>query len=80
MTVTVLLFSALRDRAGRADVTVTVPDGTAVDGVWPWLPEAIRRDVAPPGVRYARNDDWAAPTTPLTAGDTLALMLPVSGG
>lgn len=80
VTVTVLLFAALRERAGSAELEVTVPDGTPIDGIWPWLPAPLGRADAPSGVRYARNDNWAAPGGVLAGGDRIALVLPVSGG
>lgn len=80
VTVTVMLFAALRERAGHSELDVAVPDGTPIEGLWQWLPEPLGRPDAPPGVRYARNDDWAAPGTALAAGDRVALLMPVSGG
>jgi molybdopterin converting factor small subunit len=78
--VTVMLFAALRDRAGCAECTIGVPDATVVGDVWPHLPDRIRRSAAPDGARYAVNDEWADAGRPVAAGDRIALLLPFSGG
>jgi molybdopterin converting factor small subunit len=80
ITVTVLVFASLRDRLGADECVVHAPYGAALTGVWPLLPEPIRRSDAPPGVRYAVNDVWAPAETPLANGDRIAIVLPVSGG
>jgi molybdopterin converting factor small subunit len=80
VVVTVLLFAALRDRAGRDRCEVALPAGARIRDVWPVLPEPLRQTAAPTGIRYARNDEWAAAETPVSAGDRIAILLPVSGG
>jgi molybdopterin converting factor small subunit len=80
VTVTVLVFASLRDRLGADQCVVRAPHGAALSGVWPLLPEQIRRADAPPGVRYAVNDVWAPAETPLANGDRIAIVVPVSGG
>ena len=80
VVVTVLLFAALRDRAGRDTCEIALPAGSTISGIWPVLPPPIGREAAPAGVRYARNDEWAGAETPVAAGDRIAVLLPVSGG
>jgi len=80
LTVTVMLFAALRDRTGRPECAVSVPAGSVVADVWPHLPEQIRRPVAPVGVRYAVNDRWADPRRAVAGGDRIAVLMPFSGG
>jgi molybdopterin converting factor subunit 1 len=76
MKVTVRLFAQLRERAGRREVELDLPDGArvrdalaALDDVAGGVPVvmAVNRT-------YAREDDA------LRAGDELALIPPVSGG
>jgi len=82
MTVTVRLFAILRERAGRDSVEVelddgaTVADALAVLGREPGLADVIERMP----VRMAVNRDYAEAGTPLSPGDELALVPPVSGG
>ncbi len=82
MTVRVLLFAVLRQRAGRESVELeleegsTVADALAALGREPALAELLDR--VP--VRMAVNRDYADPQTVLSGDDELALVPPVSGG
>ena len=76
MLVRVRLFAQLRERAGRDAVELELPDGArvadalaALDDVAGGLP-----------VVMAVNREYAAASTPLSPGDELALVPPVSGG
>lgn len=81
LTVRVLLFASLAERAGCRCVEVQVPGGTPVAGVWGYLPPAITGGSAPPtATRWALNGQWAAPGVPVGAGDEVAVLTPVSGG
>ena len=80
VTLTVLVFAALRERLGADRCVVRAPGGAQPAQLWPLLPEPIRRTAAPPGVRYAVNDAWATEGAPLTDGDRVAIIVPVSGG
>jgi len=80
LVVSVLLFAALADRAGRDTCHITLPAGATVSDIWSALPEPLGSQAAPAGVRYARNDEWAGPATPIASGDRIAILLPVSGG
>lgn len=78
--VTVRLFATLREAAGTGELTVAVPTATPVGALWSMLPGGLG-DVPPPaGVRWALNDTWTLPGTPLRDGDTVAILLPGAGG
>ena len=76
MQVTVRLFAQLRERAGASELAIELPDGARVqdaldqlDGLAAGLP-----------VVMAVNREYADSDAPLSAGDELALIPPVSGG
>lgn len=77
ITVTVLLFAALGEEAGRRRVQARVPADTAASGLWAYLP--LGGD-PPPSLRYAVGGEWASGDTALADGDEVALITPVSGG
>jgi molybdopterin synthase catalytic subunit len=70
------LFAQLRERAGRSEVELELPDGAVVrDAI------AALDDVAAGlPVVMAINREYADEAAPLSAGDELALIPPVSGG
>ncbi len=76
MEVKVRLFAQLRERAGRGEVSVELPEGASVaDAI------AALGDVAAGlPVVMAVNREYADESAPLAAGDELALIPPVSGG
>jgi molybdopterin synthase catalytic subunit len=77
----VRLFAIQRELAGTRDVALELPDGADIEAAWSALVD--RHPVLAPGrpsVRFARNGDYAEPTTPLTDGDEVAMIPPVSGG
>jgi molybdopterin synthase catalytic subunit len=76
MRVTVLLFAALRERAGRGTVDLDLPDGATAADVWPGLELGDE----PPGLAVAVNQAYARRDTALAEGDEVALIPPVSGG
>lgn len=80
ITVTVRLFASLRAAAGTSSVRLDVPAATPVGGVWSHLPDHVRAEGPPEGMRYALNHEWTLPGVPLRDGDEVALVLPVSGG
>jgi molybdopterin converting factor subunit 1 len=82
MTLTVRLFAILRERAGRDSVEIELPEGATVE-------DAFARLAAAPGLaelvermplRMAVNREYAAASTPIFAGDELAVIPPISGG
>ncbi len=81
LTVRVRLFAVQRELAGTREVTLELADGADVEAAWTAL--AARFPVLAPGrasLRFARNGDYAEPTTPLVDGDEVAMIPPVSGG
>ena len=73
---TVRLFAALRERAGRDALELELPEGaTAADAL-----EAVREYAAGSSLVLAVNQEYATPDTRLSPGDELAVVPPVSGG
>lgn len=81
ISVTVLLFAAVADAAGRRRVDLQLPPGATLDdavqvlvdqypGLLPWLDR----------VSYARNLEITTKGARLADGDEIALLPPVSGG
>jgi len=77
MRVRVLLFAALRERAGSSVHDLELPSGARAADVWSMLPALGDR---PDGILYARNKEYVEPDEPLAEGDEVALIPPVSGG
>jgi molybdopterin converting factor subunit 1 len=81
VTVCVLLFAAHRETMGARRLEIALPAGTTLDGLYDELQrrspamEAIR-----PSTSFAINREVVPSSTPLTAGDEVALLQPVSGG
>jgi len=80
--VCVLYFAALRDLAGRSEERFEHPGGALdVSGL---LSELERRHAALRGklgsVRVAINEEFAENVAPVSPGDVVALIPPVSGG
>jgi molybdopterin converting factor subunit 1 len=79
MTVRVLLFAYLRERAGLRETSVQVPDGASVADVWRLLCE--RHDsFAAMRPRFAVNQVYVDNAATLHDNDELAVIPPVSGG
>jgi len=80
MKVRVLFFASIRERAGRREVTVSLPDGTVLDQ----LVRMIGNEIAPmtEGERMmlSINGKYASGEEVLRDGDEVALLPPVSGG
>ena len=73
MGVTVRLFAGLRERAGWSRREI---DAATVADVWP----ALELGEEPDGLLYAVNKQYASRDRPLSDGDEVALIPPVSGG
>ena len=73
MTVHVRLFAGLRERAGWSEREV---EAATVADVWPRL----ELGEEPAGLLYAVNREYADRSTPLSDGDEVAVIPPVSGG
>jgi molybdopterin converting factor subunit 1 len=81
MNVRVRLFAIQRELAGTREVLLDLVDGATVAVAWDAL--VARYPVLAPGrdsVRFARNAEYAEPSTVLGDGDELAIIPPVSGG
>jgi molybdopterin synthase catalytic subunit len=81
MRIRVRLFAVQRELAGTREVPLELADGGSVEDAWTAL--VARYPALAPGrafVRFARNADYAEPATPLSDGDELAVIPPVSGG
>jgi MoaE-MoaD fusion protein len=76
MKVTVRLFAQLRERAGRRELELELPDGARVSDA---LAAVAELSAGIPLV-MAVNREYADPADELRAGDELALIPPVSGG
>jgi molybdopterin synthase catalytic subunit len=76
VTVQVRLFAGLRERAGAGSLELEVPDGAVVGDVWP----ALGLGDEPPGLLFALNRAYAERSAPLSPGDEVAVIPPVSGG
>lgn len=76
MHVRVLLFAALRERAGAEQVELELPDGAVVDDAL----ERLHSLTGGSPVVMALNQQYADGRAKLHAGDELALIPPVSGG
>jgi molybdopterin synthase catalytic subunit len=74
--VRVRLFAALRERAGTSNVEVELPEGASVGDVW----STLDLGAEPEGLLYAVNRGYAEKSSPLSAGDEVAVIPPVSGG
>jgi molybdopterin synthase catalytic subunit len=79
--VRVRLFAIQRELVGAREVPLDLADGAVVEDAWAAV-VARFPTLAPgrPSVRFARNGDYAEPTTALADGDEVAFIPPVSGG
>jgi molybdopterin synthase catalytic subunit len=77
MRVRVMLFAALRELAGGAELELELEQGARVGDVWGRMPEL---GVEPEGLLYALNKEYVDPDRELADGDELAVIPPVSGG
>ena len=85
MTVRILYFARLRERAGRAEEALPLPGGVATVGdLAAWLrardPAGAAAFADPSTVRAAVNQAFAPPSAPVADGDEVAFFPPVTGG
>ncbi len=81
MRVKVRLFARLRDLAGTDELTGDLPEKACVADVWQWLSDrcpavAVYRS----SVSAAVNAEYARMHDPVSEGDEVAFLPPVSGG
>ena len=76
MRVRVRLFAGLRERAGRRALELELPDGARAADVW----GALELGERPGGLAVAVNRRYVEEDEPLSDGDEVALIPPVSGG
>jgi MoaE-MoaD fusion protein len=74
--VTVRLFAGLRERAGTGKRELELPAGAIAGDVF----AALAIGAEPAGLSYAVNQEYAERSAPLSDGDEVALLTPVSGG
>jgi MoaE-MoaD fusion protein len=74
--VTVRLFAGLRERAGTAKQELELPQGARVEDAW----SALGLGEEPAGLLWAVNQQYVERERPLTEGDEVAVIPPVSGG
>ena len=81
MTLRILFFSVLRERIGKEELAVTLPEGATGSVLLDAL-ENSHSEIATfrPVIRLAVNEAYAASDTLLHNGDEVALITPVSGG
>jgi sulfur-carrier protein len=75
----VRLFASLREATGWSEQLVT-PATTARTPLALWQQLGLGPDEPPAGVRVAINQRFASWDAPLTDGDELAFLPPISGG
>jgi molybdopterin converting factor subunit 1 len=81
MLVTIRLFARLREMAGGADLQRELPDGATARNAWEALVEEFPDfDDYSKAVSCAVNQEYARMTSPLSDGDEVAFLPPVSGG
>lgn len=81
VSVRVLLFAVLREAVGTGELAVTLPAGaTGTDALDRLASEHGAIAQHRPVVRLAVNRRYVPLSTPLSDGDEVALITPVSGG
>ena len=83
--VRILYFAWLKDRLGRGEEQVVLPEGVAtVGGLRDWMRarDTLFEAVFAPGgrIRAAVNQDFATDDAPVRPGDEIAFFPPVTGG
>jgi molybdopterin converting factor subunit 1 len=81
MKVKVKLFAILRERAGVAEITKELKNGSTVADLWKDLQQDYPK-LAVAGIRllYAVNQNYVSPEHELKEADEVVFIPPVSGG
>jgi molybdopterin synthase catalytic subunit len=80
MNVKVVLFAKPRELVGKPDVQLALPDGATAADAWRQLSDRYNLGPLPRAFRCAVNSEYARWEDPLSEGDELAVIPPVSGG
>jgi len=81
MRVTVRLFARLRDITGASELACDIAPGSTIGSVWRQLAsEYPALEPYERSISSAVNADYARMDTPLSDGDEVAFLPPVSGG
>ena len=81
MTITVKFFAAVRDATGREVEAIELPEGASVADAEICLRERLPDAAALLETSaFAVNRTYARRTTPLSEGDEVAVLPPVTGG
>lgn len=79
--VTVKFFASAADAVGERERQVDLLDGADISALMDALcEECSRLGMMRPNIRVAINHEYAAESEPLSDGDEVALIPPVSGG
>lgn len=81
MKIKVKFFAILRERAGTAEITKDIGDGSTITDLW----QALQQDfpslnVAGIRLLYAVNQNYVSPDFELSDRDEVVFIPPVSGG
>ena len=79
MRVRLRYFASIRERLGRKEEEIDVPDGATVATVWERL-LLEQPELASQRYRPAVNQEYTSPEQALSEGDELVFIPPVSGG
>lgn len=81
MKIKVKFFAMLRERAGTAEVTKEIKEGSTVGDLWQALQQEYPK-LNVPGIRllYAVNQNYVKPENQLSDQDEVVFIPPVSGG
>jgi molybdopterin converting factor subunit 1 len=81
MKIKVKFFAILRERAGTAEITKDISDGSTITDLWQALQQDFPR-LNVTGIRllYAVNQNYVSPDFELSDRDEVVFIPPVSGG
>jgi molybdopterin converting factor subunit 1 len=81
MKIKVRFFAILRERAGAAEITRDIGDGSTVADLWQALQQDFPKlNVAGIRLLYAVNQNYVSPDFKLSDQDEVVFIPPVSGG